>query len=117
MKTVHHKDALSIFLGSKLVSYILTIGIAEMDIIWPIKNKIFAYAEKKTTVKFVTQQLKIMILVCLVEEEELSLVLDKLLLLLLQIGVFFVIKDVVVMGLGGILSAFQRMDQLGPFLI
>ena len=63
-----------------------------MDTIWLIKNKTYAYAEKKTTVKFVTQQLKIMILVCLVEEEELSLVLDKLLLLLLQIGVFFVIK-------------------------
>ena len=30
---------------------------------------------------------------------------------------FFKFQDVVVMGLGGILSAFQRMDQLGPFLI
>ena len=44
-----------------------------MDIIWLIKNKIFAFAEKKTIAKFVTQQFKMRILEYLREEEDLTL--------------------------------------------
>ena len=64
-----------------------------MDIIWPIKNKIFAYAEKKTIVKFATQQLRIMILEYLEEEEHMPILyMEELQALLQPIWVIFVIK-------------------------
>merc|ERR1719266_95131 len=98
-------DVRSIFLGRKLVIYIVTIGMMEMDIIWPIKNKIFAYGEKKTIVKFVTKQLQLVILEYLLEQENMERCpLEPLQPHLLRIVVIFVIKDVVVMELWEILS-------------
>ena len=64
-----------------------------MDIIWPIKNKIFAYAEKKTIVKFVIQQVQITILEYLEEEEHMPILyMEELQALLQPIWVIFVIK-------------------------